>query len=158
MVILCLCGVLITKLIESSFLSKNQQIAGCSLIILSFYIYPLVELKNDYGKDKNLFEITKKLKVNNIQGNIVAGIHSDNNYSNSIIINYLNGSKFYGTYTRNYSTAEILEAIEDYSIQYYFFYYATTIEKESFLESELSRKAIIIYKDIYPGIVVLKLK
>ena len=156
LVILCLCGVLLTKLIQSSFLSKNLQIASCSLIILSFYIYPLMELKKDYGKDKNLFEITEKLKRNNINGKVIAGIQSDNNLSNSIIINYLNASKLYGTYTRNYSTAEILQAIKDYSIQYYFFYYATTIEKESFLESELSKKAIIIYKDIYPGIIVLK--
>ena len=117
-----------------------------------------MELKKDYGRDRNLFEISKELKIKDIHGNIIAGIQNDNNYSNSIIINYLNGSKFYGTYTRDYSTTEILQAIEDYSIQYYFFYYATTIEKECFLESELSRKAIIIYKDIYPGIIVLKFK
>ncbi len=50
LVILCLCGVLLTKLIQSTFLSKNQQVACCIIIIFSFYIYPLMELKKDYGR------------------------------------------------------------------------------------------------------------
>ena len=156
LIVLCVAGILLTNLIKSFYLNELQQ-SICSIIIIgSFYIYPLMELKKDYGKDKNLFEITKKLKVNNINGKIIAGIQSDNNLSNSIIINYLNASKLYGTYTNNYSTAEILQAIKDYSIQYYFFYYSTSMEKENFLKSEISTKARNVYKDFYPGIIILK--
>ena len=156
LVVLCLCGILLTTLIQTFFLSKKQQILYCSIIILSFYIYPLMELKKDYGSDKNLFELTKKLDVNYIKGNILAGIQTDENYSNSIIVNYLNKSKLFGTYTRNFTSAEILNAVQNYSINYYFFYYTTTLEKENFLQGEIYKNASLIFKDFYPGIIILK--
>ncbi len=155
LIVLLLSGVILSECIKINFLKRKIAFLFCLIIIGSFYIYPLFQLKNQYGNGKSLFEIASVFKKNNIKGNILTSIQSDTDYSNSIIINYLTQSRFYGPYIRNYSTKEILQALNDYPIDYYIFYYSSSYEKETFLSGELARKAKIIYGNIYPGVIVL---
>lgn len=155
LIVLLLAGVILSEFIKANFLERKHALLFCIMIIGSFYIYPVIQLKNQYGSGKSLFEIASVLKKNNIKGNILTSIQSDTDYSNSIIINYLNQSRFYGPYIRNYSTKEILRAINEYHINYYLFYYSSSYQKEIFLSGELAQKANVIYENIYPGVIVL---
>jgi hypothetical protein len=156
MLVLCMAGVLLSDIKNLNFVSKKQWVIGSAIVIFSFCLYPIMELKNNYGKGKNLFDIAQVLRKNEIKGSLLAGIQSDYDYSNSIIINFLTKSKFYGVYKRNYSSEDILFAIRDFSINYFIYYYTTQYQKESFLESNLPKHAQLVYPDIYPGIIVLK--
>ncbi|MEO5501822.1 MAG: hypothetical protein ABIR31_10320 [Ginsengibacter sp.] len=157
-IVMLLCGILLSKSFDSG-LMKNRLLYFFSFIIISsFYIYPLWELKRQYREGKNLFDIAAALKQNNINGKMMAGFKSSDDYSNSIMINYLNHSKYYGPYTHNASMNEISEAIKTFHIDYYIFYYATAFEKDSFLNSSLTTQAAHIYDNLYPGIIVLTFK
>lgn len=152
---LALAGVILSELLKTNFLKRKYALLFSFIMVGSFYIYPAMQLKNQYGSGKKLFEIASVLKKNNIKGNILTSIQSDTDYSNSIIINYLIQSKFYGSYIRDYSTKEILQAIKDYHINYYIFYYSFPFQKEVFLTGNLALKSEMIYENIYPGVVVL---
>lgn len=153
--VLALAGVILSSLIRNNFLKIKYYYLFCIIIIGSFYIYPAVQLKEQYGKGKNIFEIAAALKENNISGNILTSIQSNDDLSKSIILNYLIKSRFYGPYSTDYSSKEILSVINDYHIQYYIFYYYSTFQKETFLTGNLAMKAQMIYDNIYPGVVVL---
>lgn len=158
LIVLLLAGILLSEFLKTNFLERKHAYLFCFLIIGSFYIYPVTQLKNQYGRGKNLYEIASALEQNKIKGNILTSIQSDADYSNSIIINYLTQSRFYGLYIRNYSTEDIIQAIHDYPINYYIFYYFSPSEKENFLSGELAGKAEKIYENIYPGVIVLFFK
>lgn len=156
LIVLCLAGIQLTQLHKSYYLNKLQKFFCCIVIIGSFYIYPSLELKKDYKRGKDLFELAQKLKANNINGNILAGIQSDENYSSTVVLNYLNKSKLYGTYLRDYSSEDIIKAVQQYSIDYYFFYYKTKLEKESFLQGEIYKNGSVVFENIHPGLVVIR--
>lgn len=153
--VLLLAGILLSELIKINFLKRSYLYLFCFAIIGSFYIYPLVQLKNNFGSNKDLFEIAAALKKKNIKGRILTSIRSDDDYFKSISINYLIQSKFYGPYIRTYSNPEILAAIKKYQINYYIFFYSSLFQKETFLSGNLALNAKMIYKNIYPGVIVL---
>jgi hypothetical protein len=153
--VLSLAGILLSELMKSNFFKRKSLYIFCCVIIGSFYLYPVFLLKNEYNKGKDLAETAVALKNNHIKGRILTSIQSDADYSKSIILNYRLATKFYGPYIRNYTDADILKAIKDYNINYYFFYYSTPIQKETFVTGNLAQHATSIKENIYPGIVVL---
>ncbi|MEO5649715.1 MAG: hypothetical protein ABIR03_07325 [Ginsengibacter sp.] len=153
--VLALAGILLSELIKTNFIKRKLLFPFCFAIIGSFYIYPVVQLKNQYGDGKDIFEMAAALKKEHINGRILTSIQSDADYSKSIKISYLTQSKFYGPYIRNYSTSQILKAINDYQINYYIFYYYSSDQKEAFLKSNLVSSAEKVYGNIYPGVIVL---
>ncbi|MFS8081883.1 MAG: hypothetical protein ACMG51_00415 [Ginsengibacter sp.] len=157
-IVMLLAGILLSKLISYGLIKTTLSYIFSFLIICSFYLYPLWELKLQYRGGENLFDISVALKKNNISGKMMASFKSSDDYSNSIMINYLNHSKYYGPYTHNASIYEISEAIKVYHINYYIFYYATPFEKDTFLNCSLTAQANHIYDNIYPGIIVLTFK
>ena len=154
-VTLCLLGIIITETKNINLLSKNKYIFITLILIGSFCILPYQNLKSNINKGSHLFDAAKQLKLSNIKGNILADFKSNEDFSNIIILNYLNKSKFYGVYNNNHNEHDILYAIKVYSIDYYFYYYGSKMQKEIFLKSELCSASTFIYKDLIPGIVIL---
>ena len=148
-------------IILSEFLhiyKKKNTYLFCLLIIGSFCLYPILLLKYQYGTGKNLFEIADAFKKKNIKGNILTANQSDDDLSKSIIINYLAKCRHYGPYVRDYTSEEILGAIKDYSIDYFILYYSTPTQKQLLLTGDLALNASFVYRDIYPGVIVLSFR
>ena len=154
--VLALAGILLSYLIDNYPSGKKYMYLFSLLITGSFYLYPLLFLKDQYGDGKNYFEIAAALKRNNVKGNILCSYQSNADIYNSVIINYLSKCRHYGPFTTDYTTQEALEAIKNYHINYFILYYATPYQKEILLSSTLALSAAIILKDIYPGIIVLQ--
>jgi hypothetical protein len=155
LLILALTGVLLTELMKASILKKKFLQLFCYSILISFCFYPILQLKMEYGSGKNLFKMAETLRTAKINGRILTNIHSSSDYSKSIILNYLLGSKFYGPYKYNYTSEQILEAIKQYHINYYLVYYNSPEQKKELVTNILALNAKRIYEDLYPGIVVL---
>lgn len=154
--VLTLAGILLSYTADKYLLPKSNIYLFSFLIIGSFYLYPLLMLKDQYGGGKDYFEIAAVLKRNNIKGNILFSNQSSADYSKSVIINFLSKCKHYGPFTTDYTTQEVIEAIKKYHIHYFILYYSTTFQKETLLTSALALNSTTVLKDIYPGIIALK--
>lgn len=125
------------------------------IIILSFAIFPIIELKELSYQVEQLHIYANALKGANIRGKTIA---TNDNYANLIIVNYLSGNKFYGPNPyATYKQEELLQAINKYDINYYLFYYHSELEKDTFLKSDFSRQAQSV-NIISPGLIVSKYK
>ena len=153
--VLALAGIMLTPVFTSNYFKRKYLILFTFLITASFCLYPVVEMKLNYGGGKHLFEIAEAFKKNGIQGNILMANQSNDDFSKSIIINYLSKCRHYGPFVRDYSTQEILKGIKEYDINYFILYYSTPFQKEQLLTADLALHATHIYKDIYPGVIVL---
>jgi hypothetical protein len=154
--VLALAGILLSYLIDHSSSRKKYMYLFSLFIIGSFYLYPLLILKDQYGSGKNYFEIADALKRNNIQGNILCSNQSNADIYNSVIINYLSKCRHYGPFVIDYTTEEVLEAIKKYHINYFILYYSSPYQNEALLTSTLALSATSVLRDVYPGIIVLK--
>ncbi len=153
--VLILAAILLSFLIDNFSFNKKYLYLFCLIIMASFYLYPLVELKNQYGSGKNYFEIAAALKENNIKGNVLFSNQSSEDFSESVIINYLAKCQHYGPFTTDYSTQEVISAIKEYHINYFILYYKTPFQKDLILRNSPALKPSNILSDIYPGIIVL---
>ena len=153
--VLALAGILLSYLMDNYFFKKKYISLFSLLIIGSFYLYPLIQLKDQYGTNKNYFEIAAALKQNNIEGNILCSNQGIEDFSKAVIINFLLKCRHYGPFTTDYTTQEVLHAIKKYDINYFILYYYSPYQKEILLSSTLALNATIIFRDIYPGIIVL---
>ncbi|HEX7457805.1 MAG TPA: hypothetical protein VF301_05180, partial [Ginsengibacter sp.] len=127
--VLILAGVLLSFLIDNYSFNKKYLYLFSLIIIGSFYLYPLTELRNQYGSGKNYFEIANALKQNNIKGNLLFSNQSNEDFSESVIINYLAKCRHYGPFTTDYTMQEVLDAIKEYHINYFILYYNTPFQK-----------------------------
>ena len=152
---LILAGILLSYLREISFLNKKYFRLAVIVTIASFCIYPILQLKDQYGSNKNYFQIAASLKQKNIKGNILYSNQSSDDLSKSVIVNYLIKGKQYGPFTTDYTTREIQEAVKNYKINYFIFYYSSPSQKDMMLNSTLASNAKTIFKDLYPGVIVL---
>lgn len=153
--VLILAGVLLSSLIDNYTFTKGYLYLFSLVIIGSFYLYPLTELKDQYGSGKNYFEIADALKQNNIKGNILYSNQNNVDFSKSVIINYLAKCRDYGPFTTDYTNQEILDAIKKYHINYFILYYNTPFQKDLLLKNVSAFYPTNILSNIYPGIIVL---
>ncbi|HUS00097.1 MAG TPA: hypothetical protein VMY77_00135 [Chitinophagaceae bacterium] len=153
--VLALAGIMLTEFLNSNYFKRQYFILLTFLTAASFSLYPVIEMKLNYGGGKNLFEIADAFKKNGIKGNILMANQSNDDFSMSIIINYLSKCRHYGPFVRDYSTEEIMKGINAYDINYFILYYSTHFQKELLLTGDLALHAANIYKDIYPGVIVL---
>ena len=112
-------------------------------------------MRNQYGSGKNYFEIANALKQNNIKGNLLFSNQSNEDFSESVIINYLAKCRHYGPFTTDYTMQEVLDAIKEYHINYFILYYNTPFQKDLILRNTSALNPATILSDIYPGIIVL---
>ena len=153
--VLILAAVLLSLLIDNFSFNTKYLYLFSLVIIGSFYIYPIIELKNQYGAGKNYFEIAAALKENNINGNVLISNQSSEDFSESVIINYLANCRHYGPFTTDYTKQEIVNAIKEYHINYFILYYKTPYQKDLILQDSPALNPSNILSDIYPGIIVL---
>jgi len=154
--VLILAGLLLSSLIDKYSFNKKYVYLFSLIVIGSFYLYPLVELKNQYGTGKNYFEIADALKEHNIKGNVLFSNQSSEDFSESVIINYLAKCRHYGPFTTDYTTQEVIGAIKEYHINNFIFYYKTPFQKDLILRNSPALNPANILSDIYPGIIVLE--
>ena len=153
--VLILAAVILSLLIDNFSFKKKYLYLFSLVIIGSFYLYPIIELKNQHGASKNYFEIAAALKEKNINGNVLFSNQSSEDFSESVIINYLAKCRHYGPFTTDYNTQEIIGAIKEYHINYFILYYKTPFQKDLILHESPALNPSNILSDIYPGIIVL---
>ena len=102
--VLALAGVLLSYFVDNYPANKKYKYLFSFLVIGSFYIYPLLILKEQYGGGKNYFEIAAAFQRNNIRGNILCSNQSNEDIYNTVIINFLSKCRHYGPFTTDYTT------------------------------------------------------
>lgn len=152
--VLALAGIMLTQLFTSNYFKRKYFMLLTVLITGSFCLYPFIQMKFNYGGGRNFFEIAGAFKKNGIQGNILMANQGNDDFSKSIIINYLSKCRHYGPFVRDYSIEEILKGIKEHNINYFISYYSTPFQKELLLTGDIALHATYIYKDIYPGVMV----
>ena len=90
-----------------------------------------------------------------LKGNVLFSNQSSEDFSESVIINYLAKCRHYGPFTTDYNTQEIIGAIKEYHINYFILYYKTPFQKDLILHDSPALNPSNILSDIYPGIIVL---
>lgn len=155
MVALLLGGVILTYLETRRYFSKKIFLILVFIVISSFSIYPLKELKEEVNKGKNISNMANALKKNNIGGNLISYHQNSGERDASVVLNYLLKGKYFGPHENDYTTPEILSGIEEYKIDNYILFYHSQYQKQQIIKGEIARYADSIYVDLYPGIVVL---
>ncbi len=79
--VLLLSGILISALINHFNFTKKLLYIFSLIIISKFWIYPIIEMKNQYGSGKRYFQIADAFKKNHISGNLLYSNQSSENLS-----------------------------------------------------------------------------
>ena len=127
-------------------------------VLASFTLFPLNQLKSEWGAGKNIFEMASEFKKNGLGGNLISGYRDSDEMSTTVVLNYLIKGKFFGPFVSDYSTEEIDAGIVRYKIDNYIQFYNSPFEKEQILKSYIAGKADTVMTDIYPGIIVVHFK
>ena len=154
--VLLLSGVLVSAVISHFNFSKKLLYLFSVIVIGKFWIFPIVEMKNQYGAGRRFFEIAEAFRQHHITGNLLYSNESSENFSKSVIINFLSRNRQFGPFTTDYTDQEIVHAISQYHINYYVLYYDTPSQKDQLLHSANVFNPSAILSDIYPGVIVLK--
>ena len=77
-------------------------------------------------------------------------------FSKSVVINFLSRNKQYGPFTTDYTDREISDAIKQHHINYYVLYYDTPSQKDLLLHSSSVFNPTAVMENIYPGVIILK--
>jgi hypothetical protein len=149
-------GIILNHYAVKNGFSKRTTWFFSLLILLSFSVVPLLKLKK-MNSSENLYHLAAALKANGINGNFIAPYDGWRNSSRNYVLGYLNNAKMYGLYSKEYTATEIFENAGKYNIKYFYDYYKTVVEKEHLLRSDMALKAVKVYDDIYPGIIVFQL-
>jgi len=158
--ILCLIigGYLITTLFNYFKPTNFQKIFLSAIFITSFLINPLLSLKNGINDGKETYTIAALLKKNNINGKIICNYINLDQYSQVLMANVIAKNQFYNYSGIDFSEKQVMDAIKEFDIDYYIFSYNNDFEKETFLSSNIYKSAIRVISDVYPRLIVLKLK
>ncbi|UEG48759.1 hypothetical protein LK994_08925 [Ferruginibacter lapsinanis] len=138
--------------------SSLQKIFVTAVFVASFIIYPLLSLKNNVYNGKEAYAIANSLKKGNVKGKIMSNHLNPEQYTLLLMASVIAKNQFYNYSRGSFSTADIEAAIKEFGIDYYLFSYTRELEKENFLTSTLCKNAALVNTDLYPGIVVVKLK
>jgi hypothetical protein len=156
LLLLFMAGIILNHYAVKNGFSKRITCFFSLLILLSFSVVPVLKLKK-MNSAENVYYLAVALKANGINGNFIAPYDGWRNSSRNYILGYLNNIKMYGLYSKEYTATEIFENAGKYNIKYFYDYYKTVAEKEHLLRSDMALKAVKVYDDIYPGIIVFQL-
>jgi hypothetical protein len=157
-ILLIFAGILLTILYNSGLLKKQLLKIFSIFIAASFCIYPLRMLQADYHSGLDAYQLAAVLQQHHIGGRIISNFRNNQEQAKSLAVCYLLKGQCYGPASKSHSSAEILQAIKDYQVDYYLLYYDNPWEQEMFLQSPLARNATHVLPDIYPGVLVLSYK
>lgn len=119
---------------------KRWQLAGWCIFFGSFLIYPINFLKDARGGGKEVFTLAEELREKGINGKFM--IDASQDYSTIEKLAYLTGNQFYSLTRTNYSDGELLSAMHDKEINYFFFFYNTVKDLETFKNGLLYKAAV----------------
>ena len=155
---LLLLGILLSVLTEKSLIRGKLFFAITLITVMSFWVYPIDELKAQYRIGVNVYKMAEAFKQQKISGNIISRNYDGSDMVNTVILNYWIKGKYYGPVLFDFSTDEIFDAIEKYRIDYYILYFKNGYQKDEILTSLAAKKASAIFENVYPNVIVLSFK
>ncbi|MEO8762972.1 MAG: hypothetical protein ABI416_01735 [Ginsengibacter sp.] len=155
-VLLLMAAILVSK-ISIPPQQKNLWRFVTVIAIFSFFVKPIRELKENISNKPWIYNATRALKQHGIAGNFFGPNADYVNASRNYYFCYLNNSRLFGVFTRDYTTSEILDAAIKYQVKYFFNYYDTPAEKEYILRSALAAASVKVYDSLYTGIIVFQI-
>lgn len=105
-------------LINSFSLRKIYKYGIFFLVLLSFLIMPVREIKSDLYANKEIFYLYEELKELNLSGNVA----SNKNRIDMTSLSYYLGLKYYGTFYKDYEENIFIEELNKNNISYYFYF------------------------------------
>ena len=155
---LLLTGDVLTKEVVENLVTKRLFHIISIITILSFWVYPIDEIKNQFGDGEHIHKMAEAFKQKNITGNIISRNYDGNVMDKTVILNYLIKGKYYGPVLFDFTTDDILDAIEKYHIDYFVLYFNNNYQKDEILYSIVAKKATSVLENIYPNVIVLSFK
>lgn len=127
------------------------------VILASFLIKPIKELKENISNKTAIYEAAEALKRNGITGNFFGSNTDYKDGARNYFFCYLTNSRLFGIFTTVYTDEEILDAARKYQVKYFFNYYQSAAEKEYILKSSLASNSVKVYDSVYPGMIIFQL-
>jgi hypothetical protein len=86
------------------------------LFVVSFVVFPALQIEQLKFKNKSLFEFSDLLKQNNIKGSFTSNV---GDAGPMWVVAYLTGNQFYTIERSDYSKAELIAELKRYKVDYY---------------------------------------
>jgi hypothetical protein len=109
-------------------ISKKKQLFLWSVFFASFLLKPIDNLKDDFKRHEQFYELAGYIKSNQLSGNFT----SNNKPGENMVVAYLSGMRYFKI-AGNAHANQLLAKFRELNIRYYFFYYDNTFEKELFM-------------------------
>jgi hypothetical protein len=129
-----------------------------TLYLASFLINPAEQLKDLNGSGKDLYEAAHFLATNDYTGNFTSNYSTNAQSSWCTKLAFLSQNPFFILSKNDYTSSELLQAIQENKIRFYLYFYTTPFEKENFLSSTLAQSALQINTIPNKKILLLKLQ
>lgn len=146
---LCLCGFSANYLLDFDFFTPKRKAILLTILIGSFLLFPLNELRFSINKNKESLDISQNITTNKLipEGSKIA---SNDDYFKSFYLSFRISSKFYGYLPDTMSEETFEQQLQDHAIEYFIVWKAKE-RHLSFLEKyeEVSQDKIpklLIYK------------
>ncbi|MGE5107096.1 MAG: hypothetical protein ACM3H8_06110 [Sphingobacteriales bacterium] len=140
-----------TKIIEEKIFPYIRDFRLSLLIGLmffgSFILTPIDKLQDLKGNGIDINVTKDFLSTQSITGRFTANYINSSENSWCTKLAFMSGNQFYLISKPNYTTRELLSAIEQHKINFYLYFYHSPIEKENFYSgiiAKASRKIIAI--------------
>ncbi len=156
--ILLMMAVLLSYLYEQGYFGKRIFTAVALFFSATFLLQPVNEMQDLRYNNKDVFEMAKAFRQNNISGNLFLQYNSFPPFGKTVILSYLTNSKLFGPYELDYTFEEMMTYAKKYNINYYLYFYKRPNEKEMFMQSAYAKAGIKVYDDLYPGLIVVQFK
>ena len=146
-------GAWMLQLLFQKFTLRNwQRVVIWLLFFGSFVLEPINTLKDKIYDHKEIFDTADNMKAKGIEGRFTSNAKADF----CQVIAYRTGSPYYTIVKPIYPMQELLGELQQYRVNYYFFYYHAMQEKEEFLKGSIAARAVK-FIDLQPGLLVVQL-
>lgn len=151
-------GILLSFVFEKGFITKRIYTVLAIFFAGTFLLQPVNEMQDLRNNNKDVYEMAESFKKNNIHGNFFLNYKTFSPYGKTVVLSYLTNSKLYGPVLLDYNFEELMKNANNYNVDYYLYFYNFPSEKEMFMQSPYAKTGIKIFENLYPGLIVVKLK
>ncbi|NML21132.1 glycosyltransferase family 39 protein [Pseudoflavitalea sp. G-6-1-2] len=137
--------------------SRNWILFAWLVYFSSFLIYPINTLKDSAGANKDLFVLAGYLREKKIQGNFITGSGSSEDYGMLPKAALLTGSSMHLLIRHDAPAEELLQAMRQQHIRYYFYRYRNEQDLQTFQQSALFKAASQVYQTGICNFVILEI-
>jgi hypothetical protein len=102
--------------------NKNQRFLILLFFILFFIKPQFSEIRWYFNVDKNLYQLSQRLKSYKITQSKIAALSEGNDWNNTLTLAYYSGNQYYGLIQKNTSWEKIKQQLQKYNINYFFVY------------------------------------